>query len=165
MGCSSLSCRITPIGERTCRSPLSGMAVGFCHSSICFCSCNLVDCGRGGENFWMALEEPELHVPPSLQRRLVHRIQSLSRQTLVSTHSPMVAALADSSGVAVLRNEGGVLTSVPLLQSTLPADTPTVSASCSKSIASRRSRRSCTTFVLILRVGRIMNGSVCSSRR
>lgn len=76
------------------------------------------------ENFWMALEEPELHVPPALQRRLVHRIQSLSRQTLVSTHSPMVAALADPSGVAVLRNEGGVLTSVPLLQSTLPADTP-----------------------------------------
>ncbi len=76
------------------------------------------------ENFWMALEEPELHVPPALQRRLVHRIQSLSRQTLVSTHSPMVAALADPSGVAVLRNEGGVLTSVPLLQSTLSADTP-----------------------------------------
>lgn len=76
------------------------------------------------ENFWMALEEPELHVPPALQRRLVHRIQSLSRQTLVSTHSPMVAALADPGGVAVLRNEGGVLTSVPLLQSTLAAETP-----------------------------------------
>lgn len=76
------------------------------------------------ENFWMALEEPELHVPPALQRRLVHRIQSLSSQTLVSTHSPMVAALADPSGVAVLRNEGGVLSSVPLLQSTLPANTP-----------------------------------------
>lgn len=76
------------------------------------------------ENFWMALEEPELHVPPALQRRLVHRIQSLSRQTLVSTHSPMVAALADPSGVAVLRNEGGVLTSMPLLQSTLAAETP-----------------------------------------
>jgi predicted ATPase len=76
------------------------------------------------ENFWMALEEPELHVPPALQRRLVHRLQSLSRQTLVSTHSPMVAALADPRGVAVLRNEAGILTSVSLLQSTLPADTP-----------------------------------------
>lgn len=76
------------------------------------------------ENFWMALEEPELHVPPALQRRLVHRIQSLSRQTLVSTHSPMVAALADPSGVSVLRNEVGLLSSVPLLQTTLPADTP-----------------------------------------
>lgn len=44
--------------------------------------------------------------------------------TFVSTHSPMVAALADPKGVAVLRNDGGVLTSVPLLTSTLPAHTP-----------------------------------------
>jgi hypothetical protein len=36
----------------------------------------------------------------------------------------MVAALADPKGVAVLRNDGGQLTSVPLLTSTLPADTP-----------------------------------------
>lgn len=76
------------------------------------------------EGFLMALEEPELHVPPPLQRRLVHRIQALSRQTFVSTHSPMVAALADPKGVVVLRNENGTLTSVPLLTSTLPAATP-----------------------------------------
>ena len=76
------------------------------------------------ENFWMALEEPELHVPPALQRRLVYRIQSLSRQTLVSTHSPMVAALADPRGVVILRNEGGILNTVPLLRSALAADTP-----------------------------------------
>lgn len=76
------------------------------------------------EGFWMALEEPELHVPPPLQRRLVHRIQALSRQTFVSTHSPMVAALADPKGVAVLRNDNGALTSVPLLTATLPAATP-----------------------------------------
>ena len=72
----------------------------------------------------MALEEPELHVPPALQRRLVHRVQALSQQTFVSTHSPMVAALADPKGVAVLRNDDGQLTSVPLLTSTLAADTP-----------------------------------------
>lgn len=76
------------------------------------------------EGFLMALEEPELHVPPPLQRRLVHRIQALSRQTFVSTHSPMVAALADPKGVVVLRNENGTLTSVPLLTSTLPAAMP-----------------------------------------
>lgn len=78
----------------------------------------------GDEGFWMALEEPELHVPPALQRRLVHRIQALSRQTFVSTHSPMVAALANPEGVKVLRNENGELTSAPLLASTLPAATP-----------------------------------------
>lgn len=76
------------------------------------------------QGFLMALEEPELHVPPPLQRRLVHRIQALSRQTFVSTHSPMVAGLADPMGVAVLRNEQGTLISVPLLTSTLPAATP-----------------------------------------
>lgn len=76
------------------------------------------------EGFWMALEEPELHVPPALQRRLVHRIQALSQQTFVSTHSPTVAALADPKGVAVLRNDNGQLTSIPLLTSTLPPDTP-----------------------------------------
>lgn len=79
---------------------------------------------EANEGFWMALEEPELHVPPPLQRRLVHRIQALSNQTFVSTHSPLVAALADPNGVAVLRNEDGVLTSVPLLTATLSATTP-----------------------------------------
>ena len=76
------------------------------------------------EEFWMALEEPELHVPPALQRRLVHRIQALSRQTFVSTHAPAIAALADPKGVMVLRNDNGLLTSVPLLSGTLPPLTP-----------------------------------------
>jgi len=76
------------------------------------------------EGFWMALEEPELHVPPPLQRRLMHRIQALSTQTFVSTHSPMVAAISDPRAVAVLRNEGGALSSVPLLVDALPAATP-----------------------------------------
>lgn len=79
---------------------------------------------KSREGFWMALEEPELHVPPALQRRLVHRIQALSTQTFVTTHSPMVAALADPTGVVVLRNEGGMLSSEPLMSTTLPADTP-----------------------------------------
>ncbi|PND35878.1 chromosome partitioning protein [Achromobacter pulmonis] len=72
------------------------------------------------EGFWMALEEPELHVPPPLQRRLVHRIQALSSQTFVSTHSPMIAAMSDPLSVLVLRNDDGVLSSVPLLPETLP---------------------------------------------
>jgi putative ATP-dependent endonuclease of OLD family len=77
-----------------------------------------------GEGFWMALEEPELHVPPPLQRRLVHRIQALSTQTFVSTHSPTVAAMADPASVIVLRNDGGVLSSTPLLPSALSQATP-----------------------------------------
>jgi putative ATP-dependent endonuclease of the OLD family len=76
------------------------------------------------EGFWMALEEPELHVPPPLQRRLVHRIQALSTQTFVSTHSPMVAAMSDPKAVVVLRNDGGALSSTSLLPASLTPATP-----------------------------------------
>ncbi len=76
------------------------------------------------EGFWMALEEPELHVPPPLQRRLVHRIQALSTQTFVTTHSPLVAAIADPSSVSVLRNENGTLSCTPLLPAALPPAAP-----------------------------------------
>lgn len=79
---------------------------------------------QAGEGFWMALEEPELHVPPPLQRRLVHRIQALSTQTFVSTHLPMVAAMSDPKAVIVLRRDGGTLSSTPLLPSALPPVEP-----------------------------------------
>jgi putative ATP-dependent endonuclease of OLD family len=72
----------------------------------------------------MALEEPELHVPRPLQRRLVYRIQALSTQTFVSTHSPMVAAMSDPRSVLVLRNNGGELTCAPMLSAALPAAAP-----------------------------------------
>jgi putative ATP-dependent endonuclease of OLD family len=78
---------------------------------------------KAREGFWLALEEPELHVPPPLQRRLVYRIQTLSTQTFISTHSPTVAAMSDPRSVIVLRNEGGALLSTPLLSATLPLST------------------------------------------
>jgi putative ATP-dependent endonuclease of OLD family len=76
------------------------------------------------EGFWMALEEPELHVPPSLQRRLVHRVQALSAQTFVSSHSPIIAAISDPTTVLVLRNDTGILTAERLLDGPLPASAP-----------------------------------------
>ncbi|WP_353070505.1 AAA family ATPase (plasmid) [Tunturibacter empetritectus] len=69
---------------------------------------------KEGKGFWMAIEEPELHVPPPLQRRLVQRIQSLSTQTFVSTHSPTIGALSHPSAVVILKNSAGVMTSTPL---------------------------------------------------
>ncbi|MFL6604446.1 MAG: ATP-dependent nuclease [Steroidobacteraceae bacterium] len=62
-----------------------------------------------GQGFWIALEEPELHVPPALQRRIVHRLQALSTQTIVSTHSPTVAALSGSEALTMLRKVDGAL--------------------------------------------------------
>lgn len=77
---------------------------------------------EAGEGFWMAVEEPELHVPPPLQRRLVNRLQALSTQTFVTTHSPMLAALADPRSVQIVRNSGGSLVATPLLNEALPTD-------------------------------------------
>lgn len=82
------------------------------------------DRADAGEGFVMALEEPELHVPPPLQQRLVCRIQALSTQTLVSTHSPTIAAMSDPTAVMVLRNNNGTLSAHPLLPGPITRDTP-----------------------------------------
>jgi putative ATP-dependent endonuclease of the OLD family len=79
---------------------------------------------EAGQGFWIALEEPELHVPPALQRRIVHRLQALSTQTIVSTHSPMVAALSDSRALSMLRNAGGTLTCRTLASAVPTATAP-----------------------------------------
>ena len=45
-----------------------------------------------GKNFIFAAEEPELHLHPALHRRLANRIRSLSTQSIITTHSPLIAA-------------------------------------------------------------------------
>lgn len=86
----------------------------------------LLELGRsrasaGGE-FLMALEEPELHLPPSAQQRLVQRVQALSTQTFVTTHSPLIASMADPTSVMILKNQDGVLSAEPFLVTALPID-------------------------------------------
>ncbi len=68
-----------------------------------------------GESFLMALEEPELHLPPAVQRRVLSRLQALSTQTIVSTHSPLIAAYCEATSLLVVRNVDGVVTAKPLL--------------------------------------------------
>ncbi len=46
-----------------------------------------------GQSFVLAVEEPELHIQPSQQKRLVNRLNALCDQTIVTTHSPIVAAM------------------------------------------------------------------------
>jgi putative ATP-dependent endonuclease of OLD family len=67
----------------------------------------------------MALEEPELHLPPAIQRRVLSRLQSLSTQTIISTHSPLVAAFCNATALLVVRNDGGALRATPMLASPL----------------------------------------------
>ncbi|WP_423156367.1 ATP-dependent nuclease [Stenotrophomonas maltophilia] len=74
---------------------------------------------KGGEGFTMALEEPELHLPPATQQQIVLRVQALSSQTFVTTHSPTIAAMADPTSVLLLRNTGGILTAKPFLEKNL----------------------------------------------
>lgn len=78
------------------------------------------------ENFLMAIEEPELHVPPPLQRRLLHHIQSLTTQTILTTHSPTVAAVPGPHQIVLVVNEAGALSAKPLLKQELDVDADNV---------------------------------------
>lgn len=86
----------------------------------------LLELGRlraeAGEGFTMALEEPELHLPPATQQQLVLRVQALSSQTFITTHSPTIAAMADPTSVLLLRNVEGTLTAEPFLSEKLGAN-------------------------------------------
>lgn len=88
----------------------------------------LLELGRvraaaGGE-FVMALEEPEIHLPPPAQQHLVQRVQALSTQTFVTTHSPLVASMSDPTSVLVIKRRNGELSAEPFLEAPLPAAAP-----------------------------------------
>lgn len=76
------------------------------------------------DGFIMALEEPELHVPPSLQMKLVNRVQALSTQTIITTHSPTIAAAAAPTNLVMLQNIDGTLKSQNFLKAPLSTETP-----------------------------------------
>jgi putative ATP-dependent endonuclease of the OLD family len=70
----------------------------------------LLEIGRSRKkdrkSFILALEEPELHVPPGLQRRLIGDAAAVSDQILCTTHAPRVAAFFDAASIQILiRNE------------------------------------------------------------
>jgi putative ATP-dependent endonuclease of the OLD family len=67
-----------------------------------------------GKNFIFAAEEPELHLHPALHRRLANRIRSLSTQSIITTHSPIVAASYKASSSLFVRNTGGTLSCMPV---------------------------------------------------
>jgi putative ATP-dependent endonuclease of the OLD family len=70
---------------------------------------------RDAESFFMALEEPELHLPPAVQRRVLARLQALSTQTIVTTHSPLVAGYCDAASLLIARNNSGALDVRPMV--------------------------------------------------
>ena len=64
---------------------------------------------KQGKNFILAAEEPELHLHPSLHRKLVNRIRAVSAQSLITTHSPIVAASYQPVSALFIQNDSGVL--------------------------------------------------------
>lgn len=75
-----------------------------------------------GQSFFVAIEEPELHIPPSQQRRLTNRLKACCEQAIVTTHSPAVAAEFEPHTIRILENKAGVLIARPLMPSPLDAD-------------------------------------------
>lgn len=76
------------------------------------------------KNFLLAMEEPELHLPPGMQRRLVHRARGVAHQTIVASHAPGVAAYFQPTEIRVLENRKGELSAEPLLGAKLTSDAP-----------------------------------------
>jgi len=68
-----------------------------------------------GQSFVLAVEEPELHIQPSQQKRLVNRLNALCNQTIVTTHSPIVAAMFPAPDTLFIETREGVLNARPLM--------------------------------------------------
>ncbi len=69
-----------------------------------------------GWSFILALEEPELHVAPGLQRRIITSAVAGADQVLCTTHSPEVAAAFRAEEVRILRPGSSRLEALPLLE-------------------------------------------------
>lgn len=83
----------------------------------------LLELGRArvnnGKPFLFAMEEPELHIPPGMQRRLIWQAVSIADQTICTTHSPRVAAYYPATAVQILDSRPPSLAATPMLKSPL----------------------------------------------
>ncbi len=79
----------------------------------------LLEVGRArlqkGLPFILALEEPELHLAPGVQGRLVSEALNNADQVICTTHSPEVARVFESTSVQIVSNQKGQLTAKPFL--------------------------------------------------
>lgn len=87
----------------------------------------LLEVGRGrrerGKPFVLALEEPELHLAPGLQSRLVAEAMQLADQIVVTTHSPEVARVFAANSMLIASNTARRLSAAPFLARKLDAST------------------------------------------
>lgn len=76
---------------------------------------------RQGKPFLFAMEEPELHIPPGMQRRLVAQAVSIAEQTICTSHSPRVCTYYPATSVQILDRRSDRLAATPLLSEPLDA--------------------------------------------
>jgi putative ATP-dependent endonuclease of OLD family len=62
---------------------------------------------RANQNVFIAVEEPELHMPPGVQAHILHRLRSCSNQLVCTTHSPRVAAVCPAIDIRLVNAGGG----------------------------------------------------------
>ena len=74
---------------------------------------------RMGKPFLFAMEEPELHIPPGMQRRLISQAVSIAEQTVCTSHSPRVAAFYPATSVQILDRNRAQLAATPMLPAPL----------------------------------------------
>ena len=74
---------------------------------------------RMGKPFLFAMEEPELHIPPGMQRRLISQAVSIAEQTICTSHSPRVAAYYPATSVQILDRNPACLAATPMLPAPL----------------------------------------------
>jgi len=85
----------------------------------------LLEFGRfrkeNNQNFILAAEEPELHMHPGMHRRLIGRIRGLSTQTIISTHSPEIAAYYKPTEINIVETtEEGITRISPIVEKNTP---------------------------------------------
>lgn len=83
----------------------------------------LLELGRArvemNKPFLLAMEEPELHIPPGMQRRLISKAISIADQTISTSHSPRIAAFFAATHVQILDSKPQGLTATSMLRKRL----------------------------------------------
>ena len=79
---------------------------------------------RLGKPFLFAMEEPELHIPPGMQRRLISQAVSIAEQTICTSHSPRVAAYYPATSVQLLDRNRARFAATPILSAPLDGNAP-----------------------------------------
>ncbi|MCW8451799.1 ATP-dependent nuclease [Legionella quinlivanii] len=64
------------------------------------------------KNVIFAMEEPEIAIPPSTQKRIIDSIIEKSSQALFTSHSPYILEEFDLNEIMVLKKENGIVSSI-----------------------------------------------------